>query len=111
MKLAQEMEEKERGKRKRPHWNRQTLAAAAKGILAAGAGMAAAVPVSAGIRWGLNKLDWPKGAKTKTLVSAAGGLGTAIPVGYALMKQFGQEHIEDAYQRSQEQPTGALRVG
>lgn len=106
-----EGEQGEDGSPKRTlHWNKETLKAGLKGIAATGAGMAAAVPAHYAARWMLNKMDVPKNLTARQVAQVSGALALAVPVMLGTNRLLNRRYVEDAYERSQEQPTAGLRL-
>ena len=111
LKLAEEHEQAQQEGKKPFHLNKAVAIAGLKSIAAAGLGTAAGAATHMGLKKVLEHYGWPHMARTQHRVAAAGALGTAIPLMYTLGKRLNREYLEDAYERSQTEPTGSLRLG
>ncbi|HNC99352.1 MAG TPA: hypothetical protein PKW90_24675 [Myxococcota bacterium] len=110
-KAAEELSQAEEKRERKIGLNKETAKAGLKAMVAAGLGTAAGVPLHMGAKWGLEQLGWPKQQSSQRLVAALGALGAAVPIGYAINQRLNREYLQDVYERSQAEPTGALRVG
>lgn len=112
VKRGEELVEEQGSKEKKPfHLNKAVALAGLKSVAAAGLGTAAGAGVHMGLKEILRRHGWPQEASTQHRLAAAGALGTALPLAYTLGKRLNREYLEDAYERSQAEPTGVLRVG
>jgi hypothetical protein len=100
----------ESGTKKTLRWNKETLKAGLKGIAVTGAGMAAAVPAHYATRWVLNELGVPKNLTANQVAQVGGALALAVPAMLGANRLLNRRYVEDAYERSQQQPTAGLRI-